>query len=151
MIICYNQNNAEVSDRKKMNTVEPLLWGHPFCIRKVAFQEGRPLVRGRNQYIYVVRWHFQRGWPLKRGSTVNEEGELTVQRSCSRQTRPEVWRGRWTWYRGRSCAAGCTPRGAGPAEPPCMAAFRWRVSPYLQRPWSAAGRQQSSSELWSSH
>ena len=34
-------------------TVEPLLWGHPFCIRKVAFQEGWPLVRGRNQYIYV--------------------------------------------------------------------------------------------------
>ena len=33
--------------------VEPILWGHPFCIRKVAFQEGWPLVRGRNQYIYV--------------------------------------------------------------------------------------------------
>ena len=35
------------------STVEPLLWGHPFCIRKVAFQEGWPLVRGRNQYVYV--------------------------------------------------------------------------------------------------
>ena len=36
-----------------MYTVEPLLWGHPFCKRKVAFQEGWPLIRGRNQYIYV--------------------------------------------------------------------------------------------------
>ena len=34
-------------------TVEPLLWGHPFCTRKVAFQEGWPLVRGNNQYNYV--------------------------------------------------------------------------------------------------
>ena len=32
-------------------TVEPLLWGHLFFTRKVAFQEGRPLVRGSNQYI----------------------------------------------------------------------------------------------------
>ena len=51
-------------------TVEPLLWGHPFCARNVAFQEGWPLVRGRNQYIYVsiyiVQWPFQRGWPLVR-------------------------------------------------------------------------------------
>ena len=46
--------------------VKPLLWGHPFCIRKVAFQEGWPLVRGRNQYIYIVKWPFQRGWPLVR-------------------------------------------------------------------------------------
>ena len=34
-------------------TMEPLLWGHPFCIRKVAFQKGWPLIRGGNQYIYV--------------------------------------------------------------------------------------------------
>ena len=34
-------------------TVEPLLWGHPFCIIKGAFQEGWPLVRGKNQCIYV--------------------------------------------------------------------------------------------------
>ena len=48
-------------------TVEPLLWGHPFCIRKVAFQEGWPLVRDRNQFIYVyiysVQWPLTRGWP----------------------------------------------------------------------------------------
>ena len=36
-----------------LSTVEPLLWGHPLCIRKVAFQEGWPLVRGRNQCIYI--------------------------------------------------------------------------------------------------
>ena len=49
------------------STVEPLLSGHPVFTRKVAFQEGWPLVRGRNQYIYVyiyiVKWPFQRGWP----------------------------------------------------------------------------------------
>ena len=43
-------------------TVEPLLWDHPFYTRKVAFQEGWPLVRGRNQYIYIkisiVQWPF---------------------------------------------------------------------------------------------
>ena len=54
----------------KLNTVEPLLWGHPFCIRKVAFQEGWPLVRGKNRYIYVyiyiAKWPFQREWPLVR-------------------------------------------------------------------------------------
>ena len=27
--------------------------GHAFCIKKVAFQEGWTLVRGRNQNIYV--------------------------------------------------------------------------------------------------
>ena len=37
----------------ELNTMEPLLWGHPFCIRKMAFQEGWFLVRCRNQYIYV--------------------------------------------------------------------------------------------------
>ena len=40
-----------------------------------AFQEGWPLGRGRNQYIYVtiynVEWLFQRSWPIERGSTVN--------------------------------------------------------------------------------
>ena len=40
----------------------------------MAFQEEWPHVRGRNQYIYVyiyiVKWPFLRGWPLKRGSTV---------------------------------------------------------------------------------
>ena len=40
----------------------------PLCIRKVAFQEGWPLVVGRNQYIYVmiyiVKWPFHRGYPL---------------------------------------------------------------------------------------
>ena len=53
--------------------MEPLLWGQPFCIRKVAFQEGWPLVRGQNYCIYVlidiVKWPlkrvaFQKGVPL---------------------------------------------------------------------------------------
>ena len=52
------------------STVEPLLRGHPFFTRKVAFQEGWPLVWDKNQYIYVkiysVKWPFQRGWPLIR-------------------------------------------------------------------------------------
>ena len=55
-------------------TMEPLLWGHPFFTRKLAFREGWPLIRGKNQYIYVknniVKWSFKRGWPLKRGSTI---------------------------------------------------------------------------------
>ena len=45
-----------------IGTVEPLLWGHPFCTIKVAFQEGWPLVRGKNQDIYVkiyiVKWPY---------------------------------------------------------------------------------------------
>ena len=42
-------------------TVESLLWGHPFCNRNVALQEGWPRVRGygKNQYIgvyiYIVK------------------------------------------------------------------------------------------------
>ena len=38
---------------KNVYTVKPLLCGHHFYTTKVAFQEGWPLVRGRNQYIYV--------------------------------------------------------------------------------------------------
>ena len=34
-------------------TVEPLLWGHPFFTRNVAFQERLSLIMVRNQYIYV--------------------------------------------------------------------------------------------------
>ena len=70
---------------QKPHTVEPLLRGHPFCIRKVAFQEGWPLIRGRNQYtdvqIYIVKWPFQRGRPLIRVASqkgfhciINERG-----------------------------------------------------------------------------
>ena len=54
----------------KWCTVEPLLWGHPFCTRKVAYQKGRPLKRDINQYfyvwIYIFKWPLQRGWPLVR-------------------------------------------------------------------------------------
>ena len=45
--------NRQIDRQTITFTVEPLLWGHPFCIRKKAFQEGWPLIRGRNRYIYV--------------------------------------------------------------------------------------------------
>ena len=45
--------NIKITSLNYWTTVEPLLWGHPFCIRKVAIQEGWPLIRGRNQNIYV--------------------------------------------------------------------------------------------------
>ena len=64
----FSKNASHWTITKHSNTVEPLLWGHPFCIRKVAFLEGWPLIRGKNQYIYIkiyiVKWPFQRGWPL---------------------------------------------------------------------------------------
>ena len=58
-----------------LNTVEPLLRGHPFCTRKVAFQKGWPLGKGRIQY-YCIMFRLtltnglSSGWPLKRGSTL---------------------------------------------------------------------------------
>ena len=63
----------------ELNTVEPVLWGHPFCIRKMAFQEGWFLVRCRNQYLCLDLQSsglsrgagLSSGWPLKRGSTVH--------------------------------------------------------------------------------
>ena len=52
----------------------------PFASKECAFQEGWPLVRGRNQYIYMFRFTLSSclsrggglssGWPLKRGSSV---------------------------------------------------------------------------------
>ena len=54
--IAWDANNIAKKKRvrsSRMRTVEPLLWGPLFCIRKVALQEGWPLVRGKNQYIYV--------------------------------------------------------------------------------------------------
>ena len=54
--------------------MEPLLSGHHFCIRD--FQEGWPLIRGRNQYINVYIYiddcqvAFLEGQSLKRGSTM---------------------------------------------------------------------------------
>ena len=50
--------------------VEPLLWGHPFCIRNVAFQVGWLLIRGRNQYIFLELHYpvdFQEGLAFHRG------------------------------------------------------------------------------------
>ena len=44
----------------------------PLCARNMAFREGWPLVRVKNQYIYalmymyIVIWPSQRGWPLLR-------------------------------------------------------------------------------------
>ena len=42
---------------------------NPFCKSTLFTREMWPLIRGRNQYIYVnkiyiVRWLFQRKWPL---------------------------------------------------------------------------------------
>ena len=51
-ITVYDKSGIS-SSTNKSDTVERLLWGHPFFTRKVAFQEGWPLARGRNQYIYI--------------------------------------------------------------------------------------------------
>ena len=43
-----------------------LLRGHSFCARNMTFQDGWPLVRGRNQHIITIiiaMWPFHRGWP----------------------------------------------------------------------------------------
>ena len=60
-------------------TVEPLLWGHPFCIRKVGFKWGG-LSSGVEINTFMFRFTLSSGlsreggllsgWPLKRGSTV---------------------------------------------------------------------------------
>ena len=45
------------------------------CARNVAFQDGWPLARDRNQNIYVklkiAQWPSKRGWPLCRGYISN--------------------------------------------------------------------------------
>ena len=59
--------------------MKPFLWGHPFCTRKVAFQQGWPLVRDEiNTFMFrfIVSHGLSRGvglllrWPFKRCSTV---------------------------------------------------------------------------------
>ena len=41
----------------------PLVWGHSFCTRYVAFQEDWPLLWGINQlvWIHIIKRPFQRG------------------------------------------------------------------------------------------
>ena len=63
-------------------TVEPLLWGHPFCMRKVAFQEGG-LSSGEEINTYMYRFTLSsglsRGGGLsKRGSTVNSNIHVQI-------------------------------------------------------------------------
>ena len=53
ILFVYRQAERRLVRSSRMRTVETLLLGHPFCIRKMALQEGCPLVRGKNQYIYV--------------------------------------------------------------------------------------------------
>ena len=38
----------------------------PLLHKKSGLLKELPLVRGRNQYIYIVKWPLQRGWPLVR-------------------------------------------------------------------------------------
>ena len=56
-----------------------------FCNINVAFLDGWPLIRGRNQYFHVqintdqwplLRDQLSSGWPLKRGSTVLHSLEM---------------------------------------------------------------------------
>ena len=85
-------HSVKVKTRSHINTVELLLWSHPFCTRKVVFQEGWPLIRVKiNTFMFrfTLSSDLSRGggllsgWFVKRGSTVyqlsdpNSNGKIT--------------------------------------------------------------------------
>ena len=47
-------DTSKVWELSFIDTVEPLLRGHLFGARNVAFQDGWPLNTGRNQYMIYV-------------------------------------------------------------------------------------------------